>query len=141
MRYKHKTIADDASCLETVVRGKNMKELFENAAFAMFTLIAKPDKDRKRKPMKIAVTANNTEDLLMAYLRETLHYYKVRKTLLCSFRVMLLTEHKVHAKLTGEELDRHIIINDIKSAKYGDEKIVKTRNGYLTRIVFDVNAA
>lgn len=145
MRNKRNTTSD-ASCLETVVFGKNLKELFENAAFEMYSLIAKPDCEKKKKPMKITVTANNTESLLMEYLKELMHYYLVRKILLCSVNVMSLTENKVHAKLTGEELGRrHNIINDIKSAKYGDTngavKIVKTRTGYKTRIIFDVNVA
>ncbi|MDD5686391.1 MAG: archease [Elusimicrobia bacterium] len=140
MGNKHKII-NDASCLKVVVYGKNMKELFENAAFTLCSLIAKPDADSIRKPMKITATANNTEDLLMNFLKELLHYYSVRKILLCSFRVMSLTENKVHAKLTGENIGRHhSIINDIKSARYEDIKISKTRTGYKTHIVFDVPA-
>ncbi len=109
----------------------------------MYSLIAKPDREKKKKPLKITVTANNTEDLLMAYLKELMHYYSVRKILLCSVNVRMLTENKVHAKLTGEELGRrHIIINDIKSAKYGAApgavKIAKTRTGYKTQIIFDM---
>ncbi len=139
MRNKHKA-TNDASCLETVIFGKNLKLLFENAAFEMYSLIAKPIYGSKREPMKITVTANNTEDLLIAFLKETLHYYLVRKILLCSFKVMMLTENKVHAKLTGEELGRRPnIINDIKSAKYGDIKIAETRTGYKADIIFDVN--
>ncbi|HAX61994.1 MAG TPA: hypothetical protein DCX95_05515 [Elusimicrobia bacterium] len=143
MRNKHKAIKD-ASCLETVIFGKNLKDLFENAAFEMYSLIAKPDSEKKKKPFKITVTANNTEDLLMAYLKELIHYYSVRKILLCSVNVMLLTENKVHAKLTGEELGRrHHISHNIKSAKYGvangAAKIIKTRTGYKTQIIFDVN--
>ncbi|MFA5780570.1 MAG: archease [Elusimicrobiota bacterium] len=145
MRNKHKA-TNDASCLETVIFGKNLKELFENAAFEIYSLIAKPDSEKKKKPIKITVTANNTEDLLMAYLKELMHYYSVRKILLCSVNVMSLTKNKVHAKLTGEELGRrHHIINDLKSAKYGAAndvvKIAKTRTGYKTQIIFDVNIA
>lgn len=145
MRNKHKA-TNDASCLETVIFGKNLKDLFENAAFEMYSLIAKPDSEKKKKPIKITVTANNTEDLLMAFLKELMHYYLVRKILLCSVNVRMLTENKVHAKLTGEELGRrHHIINDIKSVKYGASngavKIVKTRTGYKTQLIFDVNVA
>ncbi|MFH0947502.1 MAG: archease [Elusimicrobiota bacterium] len=173
MRNKHKA-TDDECCLETVIFGKNLKELFENAAFEMYSLVAKPDTENKKKPLKITVTASNTEGLLMAFLKELLHYYSVRKILLCSVNVMLLTENKVHAKLTGEELNRrHHIVHDIKSARYanplcesvsplrlgdevsearalarrakysaanGDTKIVKTRTGYKTQIVFGVNS-
>ncbi|PIU82818.1 MAG: hypothetical protein COS68_07385 [Elusimicrobia bacterium CG06_land_8_20_14_3_00_38_11] len=143
MRNKHKAI-NDASCLEATVFGKNLKDLFENAAFEIYSLIAKPDNEKKKKPIKITVTANNTESLLMAFLGELLHYYSVRKILLCSVKVRKLTENKVHAKLTGEELvRRHHIINDIKSVKYGATngavKIAQTRTGYKTRLIFDVN--
>ena len=145
MKNKHKVI-NGAPCLETVVFGKNLKELFENAAFEIYSLIAKPDSEKKKKPIKITVTANNTENLLMAFLKEMLHYYSVRKILLCSINVRMLTENKGHAKLTGEELGRrHNISNDIKSAKYGAAngavKIIKTRTGYKTRLIFDVNIA
>ena len=115
MRNKNKIISP-TSCLETVVCGKNMKELFKNVAFEMCSLIAKPVNESKRKSMKITVTANNTEDLLMAFLKELLHYHLVRKILLCSCNVIFITENKIYAKLTCEEIGKHhIIINDIKS--------------------------
>jgi SHS2 domain-containing protein len=138
MGNKYK-IVNGTSCLQLIAYGKNIKELFENAAFAMFTLIGKPAKDARRKPIKLTVTANNTEALLAVFLRETLYYYSVRKTLLCGFDIMSLTEHKLHAKLTGEELiSRHKIIHDIKSATCDVPAIIKTRAGYKTHITFEV---
>ncbi|OGS44141.1 MAG: hypothetical protein A2539_00830 [Elusimicrobia bacterium RIFOXYD2_FULL_34_15] len=137
MGKEFKTIShtDD---LGIVVYGKNLKELFESAAFGMFSLIAKPVKYSKMKFMSVTVTANNTEDLLIAYLNELQHYYSVRKILLRSSKIMFLSENKVSAKITGEEISKHVILNDIKSARYHDLKIVKTRAGYKTEIIFEV---
>lgn len=123
---------------EIVVYGKNLKELFESAAFGMFTLIARPNNECKKKTAAVTVTAANTEKLLVAFLKELLHYYSVRKILLCGFKVMFLSENKVHAKLTGEEISRHEILNDIKTIGQKDLKIVKTRTGYKTGIIFNV---
>jgi len=134
-------VKSDATCVEAVIYGKNMKEVFENSAFGMYASIGKPDKESKRVSMKITSTANNTEDLLMSFLRDLLHYYLVRKILIRGITVMSLTENKVHAKLTGEELSRrHVIKNDIKSVKFGAAdgaaKIVETRTGYRTSLIY-----
>ncbi|HAM38006.1 MAG: hypothetical protein A2474_02030 [Elusimicrobia bacterium RIFOXYC2_FULL_34_12] len=137
MGKEFKTIShtDD---LGIVVYGKNLKELFESAAFGMFSLIARPIKGNKRESFSVTVTSDNTEYLLMDLLNELQHYYSIRKILLCSFRVMLLTKNKVNMKITGERISKHNIINNIISAKYHDLKIVKTRAGYKTEIIFEV---
>ena len=138
MGNKYKII-NDRSCLGVMAYGKNIKELFEHSAFAMFSQIAAPAKGARRETYKITVTADNTEELLIAFLRQVLYYYSVRKTLLCGFDIMLLTENKVHAKLTGEEIiPRHKILKNLKSVQYGELRIVKTRAGYKTHIVFEV---
>ena len=112
MGKEFKTIShtDD---LGIVVYGKNLKELFESAAFGMFSLIARPIKGNKRESFSVTVTSDNTEYLLMDLLNELQHYYSIRKILLCSFRVMLLTKNKVNMKITGERISKHNIINNI----------------------------
>lgn len=136
MGKESKIISTGDAGIEIAVYANNQKELFEKTAFAMFTLIAAPSNECKKQAIKLTVTANSTEGLLLAFLRELIHYFRVRKILLCGFKIMSLTEHKLHAKLTGEEIDRHKILRDIKSASYGGSKIVKTRAGYKVHILF-----
>ena len=71
MGNKYKII-NDRSCLGVMAYGKNIKELFEHSAFAMFSQIAAPAKGARRETYKITVTADNTEELLIAFFGITI---------------------------------------------------------------------
>ena len=50
--------------------GKDLKELFENSAEAMFTVICQIEKIREKERREIEVTGNDERDLMLNWLQE-----------------------------------------------------------------------
>ena len=57
------------------VFGKTLKELFENAAFAMFDILADLDGIKGSLTQEFELTAPNQEELLIAWLDELLYQF------------------------------------------------------------------
>jgi SHS2 domain-containing protein len=125
------------------VFGRSKKELFENAAKAMFEMIADISKVEKKKAVGVHVKEKNFEELLVAWLREILYFYQTQKLLFSDFGVAEFNEDRISLKgyAHGEPFDeaRHAIKKDIKAVTYHDLKIQKhpEKSLLFVDIVFD----
>ncbi|MEW6556822.1 MAG: archease [Elusimicrobiota bacterium] len=122
-----------------VAYGKTLHELFENAASGMFSMIIPPDKVKEKLLISISIDAHDLEELLITYLNELLYYYSTKKVLFKRFEILELSETHLDARVSGEKIADHEILNDIKAATYHNLKIEKLADGtYKTPIIFDV---
>lgn len=122
------------------VFGRSLKELFENAAFAMFDIIA--DLEGLKGPIvkKIALTAPNKEELLIAWLDELLYNFYTKQIVFYEFKVDELSDDMIKAKAFGRGLavNRNRLKTEIKAATYYNLKIIKRDDYYEVDIIFDV---
>ena len=122
------------------VYGKDLKELFENAAFAMFDIIA----DLENLSGDIAETfeleAEDPEALLVAWLDELLYNFYTKQLIFFKFEVEELTEKRLKVKATGRSIgaNRNRLKTEIKAATYSGLKIRKSGEGFEVEIIFDV---
>ena len=65
---KYKFLDNITSDVMFEAYGKDLKEVFENAAEAMFSVICKLDKVEAKKEERFEVKAENVEDLMMNFL-------------------------------------------------------------------------
>jgi len=123
------------------VFGKEMKELFENAAFAMFDIIADLEGLKEAQVSKeIKVCAHDYEELLVAWLDELLYNFYTKQIIFFKFDISELSEDKIIATVSGRTLgeNKNRLKTEIKAATYSDLKIKKTDAGYQVEIIFDV---
>ena len=120
--------------------GRTLKELFENAAFAMFDIIADLDGIKDGTPKKIELTAPNHEELLIACLDELLYNFYTKSIIFYKFEVRDLTEDLIKATAYGRpvEKNRNRLKTEIKAATYYNLKIIKKDDYYEVDIIFDV---
>ena len=122
------------------VYGKDLKELFENAAFAMFDLIA--DLEGLKSPIteEFSLNAENHEELLVAWLDELLYNFYTKQIIFSEFKVEELTETGIKAKAFGRSVgaNRNRLKTEIKAATYHNLKINRGTAGYVVEIIFDV---
>ena len=141
-KYK---ILEDVAIADIAIEayGKDLDELFENTAFAIFeeTADLKNVKDKEKKTIKI--NADNVEDLLYDFLSEIL-FLKDRDSFLFKKSNVKINEknekYYLNAELSGEPIDRekHELRNDIKAITLHMFKIEKTKDGYKAVVVVDV---
>lgn len=122
------------------VYGEDLPALFRHAANALFDIILGDSKIETRHEERVAVSANDQEQLLVTWLSELLYLFDTKRVVLTSFEFERLTETQLEGKVEGEFFDpaRHRIETEIKAVTYHGLKIEKKGPLYTTVIVFDV---
>lgn len=122
------------------VFGKTLKELFENAAFAMFDILADLEGIKGEVTQDFELTAPNYEELLISWLDELLYHFYAKNTIFYKFEVTELSDDVIKAKAYGRLVseNRNRLKTEIKAATYYNLKIIKRDDYYEVDIVFDV---
>ena len=120
--------------------GKSLKELFENAAFAMFDILADLEGITDDLTEKFDLKAANPEELLIAWLDELLYRFYTKQIILSEFNIEEMTDQFLKATSYGRSVmaNRNRLKTEIKAATYADLAIKKTADGYSVEIIFDV---
>ena len=120
--------------------GKTLKELFENAAFAMFDILADLEGLKGEIAQDFELTAPNHEELLISWLDELLYNFYAKNIIFYKFEVMELSEDVIRAKAFGRSVseNRNRLKTEIKAATYYNLKIIKKDDYYEVDIIFDV---
>lgn len=122
------------------VYGKNEKELFSNAAFAVFDLIVDLQDVDIKETRRLVVKGADREDLLVNYLREILYMLNGKGMLLKDFSILEIDSRHLVGEVRGEPFnpDKHIIKAEIKAVTYHQVKVEKNKDGWKARVIFDV---
>jgi len=122
------------------VRGRTLKELFENAAWSMFDIITDLDKVKTRKLFKIKIKANDREDLLVNWMRDLLYKFNGENYLLKKFKVEKIGKFSLEGKVKGEKLDlsSHTLKREIKAVTYNNPEVEKKDKYWEAQIIFDI---
>jgi len=132
-------IIDHTADIGIVAYGKDLKEAFANAAYAMFTLIADLEGVKEVVCHKIEVQAEDRESLLVSWLNELLYLFDTEGIIFSRFKIKDLDENSLKAEGYGEPLDktRHSLKSGVKAATYHMLRVAKD-NGYSIQVIFDV---
>ena len=124
------------------VTGRTRKELFVNAAHALFDVMIKnkTDGEAVKQQKKITVEGADVADLLINFLRELLYLFNGEKFITVSCEIFKFTNKGLKARLTGESFNQkqHLIKTEIKAVTYSGAKVEKIKSGWRARVIFDV---
>jgi SHS2 domain-containing protein len=122
------------------IYGSTLKELFENAAYAMFDMSADLSSGAPEIVQHVRAGGADMEDLLVSWLNELLFRSSSEDIIFTGFTVDSLHENEVKAAVKGFRADpgKRTCKAEIKAATYHDLNIVKTPGGYEVAVVFDV---
>ena len=122
------------------VYGRTLKDLFDNAAFAMFDIIADLEGLKGELVQDVELTASDQEELLIAWLDELLYNFYTKKIIFYKFDVDILSQDLLRAKAFGRSVSENPnrLKTEIKAATYYNLKIRKLDDYYQVDIVFDV---
>lgn len=133
LRYKS---IDHPSDVGIIAYGKTREEIFENAAYGMFSLMADLDGVETKQSLEIKAEAEDPEALLVNWLNELIFNEDTKKMLFREFSIKKLTDTALEAVVSGEKIDleRHSLYRPIKAATYNQLLLRENQ----ARIVFDV---
>jgi len=131
---------DHTADLGIKIYGDSLKELFENAAYSMFDIIAELDKVKVRDFLEMEIEEEKTDELLADWLRELLYKFNGEGYLLRDFKIEEIGEKSLKARVGGEKLDlsRHPLKTEIKAVTYHQLEVKKTDKGWEAQVIFDV---
>jgi SHS2 domain-containing protein len=133
LRFK---AVDHPSDTGIIAFGKSRKEIFENAAYGMFSQMADLNTVTPDQTLAVKVDADDPDELLVNWLNELLFIEETRKLLCKEFKIKKLTDKLLEAEVAGEEIDpeRHTLYSGIKAVTYNQLQIKADQ----AIIVFDV---
>lgn len=122
------------------IKGKGLKELFVNAAKAMFDIIAERKDSAKKKPVAIRLVqkAESTEELFINWLNELLSLSDARGLIFSDFKVRKIDASFLTADIAGSTMSQYQLKAEIKAATYHQLKLKKTGSFWRAEVIFDV---
>lgn len=122
------------------VEGRDPKELFANAAFALFDLIADLNRVELTESLPLEVEGVDRDDLMVSWLREALYLFQVSGYILREVEVQAARETFVQATGRGEKFDpdRHEILREIKGIIPNKCRTEKIGDKWTAQVVFEI---
>jgi SHS2 domain-containing protein len=120
--------------------GADLREAFANAARGLFSLMTDIDSVKDDIRYDVEASADNREELLVAWLNELIYLFEVNDVLFNRFDIAELGEAKLKAACYGENIDaqRHKMKLGVKAATYHMMQVEEGDNGCRVQVLFDI---
>ena len=139
MRKKYRLL-DHTADVGIHVLGTDSKDLFTNAAHALFDLITDIDMLNGMAENNIRITGEDWPDLMVNWLRELLYLWSGKEVLVKKVHMLSLTENELSANVMTDpyDPDRHAVKTEIKAVTYHQIQVGSGPSGWEAKIIFDV---
>ncbi len=122
--------------------GKNLNELFENAALATSEVMVNTKQIKPSIKKEINLDNKNIDNLLVDFLDEIIYYKDAEELLFSKFEVIIKKDsiYKLKAKIYGEKINRekHELRDDAKAVTLYKFKLEKIKSGFKVRFILDI---
>ena len=140
IKYKFKFLNDLTSDVMFEAYGQDLKEVFENAAEALFNVICQIDKIEPKQEIEITVNGRNSEDLMFNWLQELILIVDTENMFFSKFEIKEIKEDGTYLKAVcyGEPASPEKGGTLVKAVTYYKFKLEKTKGGYKVRVALDI---
>jgi SHS2 domain-containing protein len=120
--------------------GRDLSELFANAAAGMYSLIAAPGGVLPRKSMDIKAEGASLEGLLVSWLNELIFHFDTYGFIGRDIHIQKLNNTLIMSTIDGEDFvpERHGRGLLIKAATYHKLKIERKEEHWEADVIFDI---
>jgi SHS2 domain-containing protein len=133
-------IIDHTADLGIIVKGVDEKDVFIRAAYAMIDLMVKGDISKKTAIKDVSLQGEDFPDLMVRWLGEILYLFNGEKLLVHSIKIKSISPITLKSTLTLTNFDPeyHQVIREIKAVTYHQISVDKTKDGWQTKVIFDI---
>ncbi len=135
---KYRFIDDLTSDVMFEAFGKDLKELFENAAEAMFSVICQLEKVGQGVSREVEVKGKDEKELLLNWLQELIALVDTEGMFFSRFEVREISPRGLKAVVYGEEAEPEKGETVVKAVTYHKFMLEKSRKGYRARVSLDI---
>lgn len=124
-----------------VAYGKDLNELFANAALAMFEVMINTKEVKPEIGRKVKVNGNDLQSLMFNWLNELLIFVDSENLAFSQFGVRAdESELKLEAICKGEKMDqkKHETRTHVKACTYHLMEIKKVKNVWRAQVILDI---
>ena len=136
------TLLDHTADLGIIVRGRNLRTLFEVAAKSMMYIMvkAKPADTTTTKTFNLSLEGYDMADLMVRWLGEILYLFEGEHELVTGVEITSVSHSHLDATLEIVFFDTnlHEILCEIKAVTFHQIEVVKKDDHWETRIIFDL---
>ncbi|MDD2316651.1 MAG: archease [Desulfobacterales bacterium] len=140
MPRKRYELIDHTADLGLRIFGRDLPDLFEAAAFAVFDRITDIGALRGMERQILEISGADWPDLMVNWLRELLYLWNGERRLIKQTRILTLREYHLSAEIGYDPFDPdlHRIEEEIKAVTYHQISVEPAGSGWEARIIFDV---
>jgi SHS2 domain-containing protein len=133
------TLLDHTADLGIIVRGEDLKTLFETAAKALMHLMIRGKSKAKSTDMDITISGQDLPDLLVRWLGEILYFFEGEDLVVTFIHIHFLSLTRLDAVLKTVPFNPtvHRIHNEIKAVTYHQVQVVKKGSVWEAQVIFD----
>ncbi len=133
-------LLDHTADLGIVVRGADLKELFQAAASAMTQIMTRSRSDGEVRFAHLQVTGNDLPDLLVRWLGEILYLFEVEHVVTVQAQIEAITPLRLEARVGVRPFDpaQDEVLCDIKAVTYHQAAVERKGSRWEARIIFDL---
>jgi SHS2 domain-containing protein len=118
--------------------GETLKDVFANAAEAMFHFICKLDQVQPTQEKKIEVQGTSPDDLMINWLQALIAAVDIEAMFFSKFTITDITDTKLTAFVYGEPVTPEKGETVVKAVTLHQYKFEKTPEGYMCRVSLDI---
>ncbi len=140
MKYK---FLDHTADVMFEAQGRNLNEVFENAALAVFDVQSDLKKIMPKAKKKIKLKNESIGDLLFDFLEELIYLKDAKYLLFGKFSVKIKNfkgKYFLDAVACGEKINpkKHGLKTDVKAITLHEFFLKKVKNGWKCRVLLDI---
>lgn len=124
-----------------IAYGKDLNELFSNAALAMFEVMVNTKQVKPKIKKKIRTNGNDLESLMFNWLNALLVYVDGNNLVFSNFKVKVNEKRlSLTAECRGEKVDskKHEIRTVVKAATYHKLEVKKEDKYWKAKVIVDI---
>jgi len=131
---------DHTGDIRIKVMGKTLKDLFVNAAYALFDLITDATKIDSELAETVEAAGIDHEEMLVNWLAELNYLFVTESKVFNRFEIEHFKNLELSATVIGEKFNarKHPFRNEIKAVTFHDLQIEQVGDHWETKIVFDI---
>jgi SHS2 domain-containing protein len=135
---KYKFIDSITSDVMFEAYGRTLKDVFANAAEAMFSVMCKIDKVAPKDEIKVEVKADSAEDLMINWLQSLIASVDIEGMFFVKFRITDISDTALTAYVCGEPVSPEKGNTVVKAVTYHQYSFKKAKDGYVCRVSLDI---
>ena len=135
---KYKFLDEIKSDVMFEAYGKDLKELFQNAAEALFSVICKIKQVKPKEAINIETKADNIEELMINWLQELIASVDTEEKFFSEFKIEKIDNKNLKATIKGQQIKPELGDTVVKAVTLYNYKFEKTDKGYKVTVSLDI---